>query len=116
MPTITLTFPNPINVSCQIGDIVRYTNPTTVAGFQTSTTIVEIGPVTSIDRVLHKIVATISATTIAPTTSSFILFSKDNAVNNTSILGYYGELQLVNNSPHFAEMFETTAGFFESSK
>ena len=45
-----------------------------------------------------------------------ILFSKDNAVNMSSILGYYAEVKMTNTSTSEAELFQVSADMFESSK
>ena len=46
----------------------------------------------------------------------FILFSKDNKANLSSILGYYADVKMVNNSKKHAEIFTVTMDSFESSK
>lgn len=51
-----------------------------------------------------------------PSTDSYFLFSKDNSVNVTSILGYYGEVEFKNNSTEKAELFATACDITESSK
>ena len=43
MPTTTLTFPNDINVSVQIGDIIYYSPTTTIGTHNTAGTVVELG-------------------------------------------------------------------------
>jgi len=50
------------------------------------------------------------------TQGSFIMFSKDNKVNMSSILGYYASVELRNNSLGKAELFNVGTSFFESSK
>ena len=51
-----------------------------------------------------------------PNEGDFIMFSKDNKVNLSSLLGYYSLLKLRNNSKTKAEMFSVAADFVESSK
>ena len=51
-----------------------------------------------------------------PTTSSFILFSKDNTVNCSSLVGYYGSAKFKNDSTEKAEMFAASCEINESSK
>ena len=46
----------------------------------------------------------------------FILFSKDNEVNLSSILGYYAEVKMVNDSTSAAELFSVGVDAFSSSK
>jgi len=47
---------------------------------------------------------------------SFIMFSKDNKVNMSDMLGYYASVELRNNSTTEAELFNVGTTFFESSK
>ena len=117
MAVITLTFPNPLNVSVQVGDTAYYCNTTFVGRHATAkqSDIIEIGEIKTIpDR--FTIVCDMDATTIPPTTSSFIMFSKDNKANLSSILGYYAEVKLVNDSTSEAELFTLACDFSESSK
>ena len=46
----------------------------------------------------------------------FIMFSKNKIVNNTSMLGYFAEVRLRNNSTHGAEMFALSSEVTASSK
>tara|TARA_R110001592_G_scaffold33581_4_gene116226 strand:- start:14899 stop:15270 length:372 start_codon:yes stop_codon:yes gene_type:complete len=46
---------------------------------------------------------------------SFIMFSKDNAVNMASILGYYGLARFKNNSVNKAELYSAGCEMSESS-
>jgi len=121
MPSVTLDFSIQINESVQIGDTLYYAN-TQDEALQNgedqafSNTIVEIGVITAINYVTGVITANISNSTALPTTSSFILFGKDNRVNMTSLLGYYAEVEFSNNSVDKAELFSVGSEIFESSK
>jgi len=46
----------------------------------------------------------------------FIMFSKNKEVNNSSLLGYYAEVKLTNNSIKKAELFALGSEVLESSK
>ena len=46
----------------------------------------------------------------------FIMFSKNKEVNNNSLLGYYAEVKLTNNSIKKAELFALGSEVLESSK
>ena len=125
MPTVTLTFTNKINESAQVGDTAYYTPTTDVGGFKTSlkvdevteNTYITIGTIRSIAaNRLSMIVNTSLTTSQIPTTSHFIFFSKDNAVNMSSVLGYYAEVKLKNNSTTESELFSIGCDVFESSK
>ena len=49
-------------------------------------------------------------------TGSFIMFSKDNKANMSSMLGYYASAQFRNDSLDEAELFNVGMDIFESSK
>ena len=51
-----------------------------------------------------------------PDVDDLIMFSKDNAANMTSILGYYAEVEMVNDSNEKAKLFAVSADATESSK
>jgi|TARA_R110000803_G_scaffold157726_1_gene222031 viroplasmin and RNaseH domain-containing protein len=110
MDSITLTFPEAIQVSVQIGDTAYFTND--VNGVD----IKEIGVVTAIDYTLNSITCNIGPTSERPLTTSFILFSKTSEVNTSSLTGYYLYTQLRNNSTEYAELFSMSTEMFESSK
>ena len=128
---ITLNFTKPLNVSIQVGDMVYYCNtvPSTTAvavppavtvvhQSAPSTEIVKMGEVIDLLRIgpPSQIVCWIHSTTPPPTPGSFIMFSKDNKVNLSSLLGYYAEVEFRNNSKTKAELFSVGADVFESSK
>ena len=46
----------------------------------------------------------------------FIRFSKDTETNRNSLLGYYAEVKLGNDSPNIAELFAVSTEASESSK
>ena len=112
MPTTDLTFPNNINVSVQIGDIIYYT-PTTLNGIHnTAGTIIELGFVTAING------NTITVDYIAalPQPGDFIMFAKDRSVNMSSLLGYFAKFRIRNNSQDKAEMYSIAVDVIDSSK
>lgn len=110
MDQITLTFSNPIQASVQVGDTLYYTND------PMGTNIVKIGDVVSINYSANTIVCNILPQTVRPTETSFILFTKDNKVNTSGILGYFAEVELRNDSLNKAELFSVGSEIFESSK
>ena len=118
MPLITLPFNFDLNVSAQVGDTAYYVPTTTSAEFDVNASaIIEIGLITAINQITNTI--TCNTTLVAadyPSSGDFILFSKDNKVNMTSILGYYAKVKMRNNSTAKAEMFKINADYFESSK
>jgi hypothetical protein len=107
---ITLTFPQPLNTSVQVGDTVYYTNDIN------GNDIVEIGIITNINQGLNQIVANIDGVTIRPSLASFILFSKTNKANTSALKGYYAEVGMINDSKKKIELFSLASETFESSK
>lgn len=103
--TLTITFNNPINVSVQVGDIVYYLN---------SGAVVELGKLLTISG--KTITCEMDQNQANPSNNSFILFSKDNRKNLTSITGYYAEVEMKNDSQEYAEIFTVGSEIFESSK
>ncbi len=145
MPTFTLTFSDlEFLPSVQIGDIAFYATPAAESGgFQSASQsdIITLGEITGIaqnsnnvdnlfmnpqftpyDEQFETITTTfqitcdISADTPPPTETDFIFFAKDNRVNMSSILGYYGAARFKNNSTVKAEMFAAACEIDESSK
>ena len=130
MPIIQLTFLNPLNTSVQLGDVAYFTNPdpvgvtnqwastTTPHMTQVREEIIMIGPI--IDITVNSITCDMPDNLAAqygpPPPGAFIMFSKDNKANLSSILGYYSILKLRNNSKTKGELFAIGADFIESSK
>lgn len=110
MDQITLTFNKPIQASVQIGDILYYTND------PMGVEVVKIGDIVNIDFGANAIKCNIPPSTVRPTNSSFILFTKDNKVNTSGIVGYFAEVELRNDSIKKAELFSVASEIFESSK
>ena len=119
MATLTLTFSSGLNTDVQVGDTAYYVATTTsgTGGFTSSAdnSIVEIGTVASTNFSTNVMTITTTLPDNEVTTSHFILFSKDNAINMSSILGYYAEVKMVNNSTSQAELFQVSTDVFESS-
>ena len=152
MPTITLTFNNPLNVSVQRGDTAYYCNTVDLGQHRTGITdnisapnfninatgsrgvggdvdnvgsdIIQIGPIVDLER-WNGTTSFIdcdwqpvpsTASPPLPNPPSFIMFSKDNKANLSTILGYYADVEFRNNSTNEAELFSVGSNIFESSK
>jgi hypothetical protein len=139
-PAVQLIFFNPLNVSVQVGDFAYFANPTAVGVnrlWADTTTphmtagqgdIIMIGRIDAIQQWdgntssitcdmpqnLFNLYFDLISTT--PGERSFIMFSKDNKVNLSSLTGYYANVEMRNDSKHQAELFNVGADFFESSK
>ena len=124
MATLTLTFSSGLNPNIQVGDTTYYVATTTTwtGGFTsnisggTNNSIFEIGAVASVNFTTNVIEITTDLADNVVTTSHFILFSKDNAVNMASVVGYYAEVKMRNTSTEKAELYQVSSEIFESSK
>ena len=114
MPTLVLTFTVPINTSVQVGDTAYYCPVT--ANECTQASIVEMGPITAINRSNYLVSINIAATVANPGTSDFILFSKDAVANVSSLIGYFAKTTFRNNATVPSELFAVSADIHESSK
>jgi len=115
MPIITLRFPNPMNVSVQIGDVawfVSVLDDTTIPSTTAMGQMTEIGVVVGIGVNWLRV----DAVGAVPAAGDFIMFAKDNQANMSSLLGYYAKVQLTNNSTLEGELFTLESDYFESSK
>jgi len=113
------------NTSLQIGDMAYFITPTTsvtedgsVVTLPNSFTtegdsiILKIGKITQVTSSYIQVETPINT----PNADDFIMFSKDKSVNNTSLLGYYAKVKLVNNSTEKAELFALGSEITASSK
>jgi len=113
---LTLNFIN-VNASVQLDDLVYYSMPSISGGFNTSS----ISDTTAFGFIKAVTPTSITveyddAMVIPPPPGSFIFFQKDKTVNMSSILGYYMQVDFVNNSKEEAELFSVGAEVSESSK
>ena len=110
----TMQFDNGVNASLQVGDRIYYRVGTQ---YEDSGATVLFGIVENINA--NSVVVDESITpqgTPDPDAGDFIFFVKSNAVNSSSLLGYYADLKFENNSYYKAELFSVSAEITESSK
>ena len=108
--SLILTFANSINKSLQIGDTVHYAVVTNnVTGSP-----IEVGSVTALTDT--TVTCNIDSGASVPTTSNFFFFSKDNKANLSSLVGYYAEVEMKNESTGEAELYQVGSAVSESSK
>ena len=143
MAFVTLTLEHLRNVSVQRGDDLYFVPVTAVSNFNVDASeIIYLGPIvsilenqdiedlpnnTNVNVGVHVLVVDVDPqlTTlptgevvsglVLPTTEDFLMFSKNNKSNMSSIAGYYAELRFVNTSKHYAELFSIGAEISESS-
>lgn len=116
MPDVTITVTS-VNDSLRVGDMMYYAPSSVVGGFNTvssESSIVKMGPCKEIRD--GAIVVDHSATVNMPAAGDFLLFSKDNSVNLSSISGYFAEAKFVNNSNVKGELFSVNVSVEQSSK
>ena len=118
---ITLKFEKPLNSSLQVGDTVWYTNTSHSGGYNSadSSGVIRLGTVEEISHQYraHEIKVSNNVIDYYPAlTNAFIMFSKTNSVNLTSLVGYYAKAKFENNSKEKAELFAVGSEINESSK
>ena len=131
-----LFFDQSLNVSIQVGDTAYYvrtqdSSVTTVPGVASTTfkinsnNIQEVGEVWNVyeTSIVCRFLCNYNAGGSSPdcdihipNIGDFIMFSKDNAANMSSILGYYAEVEMVNDSNYKAKLFAVSTDISESSK
>ena len=103
------------NDSLQVGDVAYYVTPSITSGTDinnTSETPKKIGIITKFGDNFIRV----DSVTNSPSAEDFIMFQKNSTVNDTSLLGYYAEVQLKNNSKDDAELFSLSSEISASSK
>ncbi len=116
---ITLKFEHPLNHSLQVGDTVWYTEVSPSGGYNVAPTATKLGKVEEISDQYqaHEIKVSNNVLTFAPALGNkYIMFSKDNRANLTSLLGYYAEAKFENDSTEKAELFSVNSEIVPSSK
>tara|TARA_R110002020_G_scaffold56307_1_gene155905 strand:- start:13 stop:378 length:366 start_codon:yes stop_codon:yes gene_type:complete len=121
MPYKKITLNNVYNTSLQVGDIAYYValsiTTGSFPGYNPPPT-ADIDDLTEIG-VIHEIGSNYIIVEFINddwSDGDFIMFSKNKKVNNTSLLGYYAEVKLSNNSTEKAELFALSSEVTPSSK
>ena len=120
--TIMLNF-DALNDSIQVGDTVYFTfNTSTLGGFAYGDlpNTKKLGVITVINNLLNSLTIQYDDTGCTPNCNpppgSFISFGKDKKVNSSSLIGYYADIEFVNNSDQKVELFSVGSEVVESSK
>ena len=77
---------------------------------------IKFGIVTDITQNTITVDESVFGNPVDPHHGAFILFVKNQAVNTSSLLGYYADVKIENNSKRKAEMFSISSEITESSK
>ena len=126
---------NVLNESLQLGDTIYFCKNENYGGFDTvdnsipaltNTGVVVLGELVGMNTgqfgEADSITVDIPSMTQAEiaslnvTQGDFIMFSKSNEANLSSLVGYYAEATFVNNSSHKAELFAVSTEASPSSK
>ena len=117
---ITINFTGGINNdSLQIGDLAYYVTPSTLGGFEQSTSDpVLIGPIEAITGTSIDVDETVQLVVpaLTPSPGDFIMFAKDSSVNLSGLVGHFAEVTIKNNSTKKAEMYCMASEITPSSK
>ena len=111
--SINLVFNNTINSSIQVGDTVY---KSIIDGSGVAGSPIVIGECTAINASRDTITCNINEWEDRPTTSNFILFTKDNKANLSSLKGYYAEVVMKNNSYTAVELYAVGSEVSTNSK
>ena len=130
MPTLTLTFTQPIQASVQVGDVVHFApsivNNSGGSGFNLNPLgdKIEIGPCTAVAA--NRLSMDVTFTTgnpipgqapYATAADHFIFFSKNKAANPSGLIGYYMKVRMkTDKKDAVSELFSVGGEVFESSK
>ena len=102
------------NASVQVGDTAYYVSTESVGSEynqQIGSNPQPIGAITEISNSFIRV----AGNTFIPE-NAFIMFSKNNNVNTTSLKGYFAEIVISNNTTEPAELFAISSEVTESSK
>ena len=123
MPNITFTLTHPLNQAIQedTTDVLYYADTSTYTFSDTSTVdyanaFIRLGPITGVNYANKQVTCDVASNTVLPASNDFLFFSKDNRANMASLLGYYAEVEVKNNSTEKVELFAMGSEIFESSK
>ena len=144
MATIQLDFQHDINVSVQVGDLVYWVSTTAVGTsssnplnpandpWESTTTphdsasredVILMGPIIqivpwngSITSLIVDYPNSLAQTYGQPSVTDFIMFSKDNKANLSSLSGYYAEAEMKNDDTSAVELYAVGSEIFTSSK
>ena len=123
---IDLMFKGPANVSLQKEDAIYYVKSSNIATNIKPEDIIKYpNPVFqtnqySVGNVMMNRVRVVqdvnAAGAVVLEKDDYFMFSKDSTINNSSLIGYYASVNLVNNSKEKMELFTLASDVSESSK
>ena len=134
MPIITLTLPNPINISLQVKpadidlntlnqdkgawDIIYFTRINLITGKQVGE-VYRLGECVGITKGggdLYTIEVNVGDNVQTPTAGDYIFFGKDNKVGTSGVVGYFARVEMRNDSTDYVEVFAVNSQVTVSSE
>jgi|TARA_Y100000015_G_C2396248_1_gene93034 hypothetical protein len=76
--------------------------------------VISLGPVVNVEG--NSIYVDVTINVDLPTANDYVFISKDNQVQLSSVIGYYAEVKMVNDSTSSAELYGVAIDSEESSK
>jgi len=126
MPDIIYTFSNPINASLQSkpsgvatgAETGAYDNVyfTRISSGKQLGSVKLIGSCILIESNANKITVDAAAGIPLPAIGDYLFFAKNTNINTPGIMGYYAEVEMINDSTEQAELFTVSSEVNESSK
>lgn len=124
MSSLRINFKKNINnTSLQVGDDAYFTQIENVGSTSTDPGVDAQQPQSPVKRIgvvekIYNNAIVVGSLNFLPSEAGgdYVMFSKNKSVNNTSLLGYYTEVKLSNNSINDAELFALSSEIAISSK
>tara|TARA_R100000808_G_C2145173_1_gene152986 strand:- start:723 stop:1058 length:336 start_codon:yes stop_codon:yes gene_type:complete len=99
------------NDSLQIGDNAYYVEYTTTGNINNTESVpILIGPIIAIASSFLIVDGPL------PPDGAFIMFSKNTLINDSSLVGYFAKVKLINNDTDHAEIYRVVSNVALSSK
>ena len=117
MDVTQLVFSENLNNTVSINDIVYYCSIEALGGFNTQldeNEIIKLGKVLAVHA--NTLTVEITENNPIPTANDFVFYIKDDEVNISSLVGYFAEVKMKNNSTEKAELFRLSLGYANSSR
>ena len=116
---VQLMFTGVLNISAQVGDVIYFSVGGGVLGGFDETNVgftSVLGPITAINGSTITVVYDDNLVPFGVSAGDYISFAKDKVVNTSSLLGYYADVNFVNDSKSKVELFSVGSDITESSK
>jgi hypothetical protein len=117
MDITQLIFNENVDSTVSINDIIYYCSLDSLGGFDTQldeSKIKKLGKVLSVHA--NTLTVELTEDNPIPSANDFIFCVKDDEVNISSLVGYFAEVKMKNNSTEKAELFRLSLGYANSSR